>query len=104
MGQVQEVQEYSACECSSVTNRTHYDQLLKVLASYGTLGDDGPQVSKKRNEMANLYHICRTSEETHMAWLADVNRSLLQPSTMRRIVDVVHFEWSGHVGDANYCP
>jgi hypothetical protein len=36
--------------------------------------------------------------------IPDATRSLLKPTTLRQIVDVVHFEWSGDIGAVNYCP
>lgn len=46
----------------------------------------------------------RISPDTHMAWLADSTRSILNPGTLSRIIDVLHFEWVGNTGDVEYCP
>lgn len=100
---VREVKQYPACDYASASERK-YRQLLGVLAEYGTLGNDRPQVTRRRAEMDMCYHLYRTSSKSHLAWLADSTRSLLDPVTLRRIVDVVHFEWQGQVGDVKYCP
>jgi hypothetical protein len=55
-------------------------------------------VTKRRVEMETTYSTCRSDPEAHLAWLADATRSLLEPTVLRRIVDVVHYEWSGDVG------
>ncbi|RAO65241.1 uncharacterized protein BHQ10_001253 [Talaromyces amestolkiae] len=94
----------NACVYHSVDNRHQYQNLLSALAPFGTLGQDGPHVGRTRAELDIGFGICRLSEKQHLAWLADVTRSLLEPLTMRRIVDVVHYAWTGSVGDANYCP
>ncbi|KAG6828127.1 hypothetical protein H0H92_009119 [Tricholoma furcatifolium] len=100
---VREVAVYPCCEYMSMSDG-RYEQLLEALAVYGTLGDQGPRVTKRRAEMDMAYHQIRLSPETHLAWLADCTRSLLDPVNLRKIVDVVHFEWKGHVGDVEYCP
>lgn len=43
------------------------------------------------------------SPQTRTAWLADSTRSLLHPTSLREIIDVVHFEWQGQTGDVEYC-
>lgn len=93
----------ATCEYVSASDGS-YQQLLEALAGYGTLGENGPSVSKRRADMDLLYYGYRTSPETHKAWLADSARSLLEPVTLRKIIDVVHFEWLGHTGDVEYCP
>ncbi|KAG6811927.1 hypothetical protein H0H92_005258 [Tricholoma furcatifolium] len=102
---MREVTAYPCCEYKSMSDGK-YEQLLEALAVYGTLGDKGPSVTKRRAEMDIAYHQILFSPEAHMAWLADCTRSLLDPVTLRKIVDVVHFEWKGQVpvGDAEYCP
>jgi hypothetical protein len=50
------------------------------------------------------YHLYRSSSKSHLAWLANSTRSLLDPVTLRKIVDVVHFEWQGQIGGMEYCP
>jgi len=103
--QVREVKRYPMCVYQSTMNTTQHDKLLEALEPYGTLGGvDGPGVVKSRVEMDLLYHEKRQSAKTHLAWVADSTRSLLNPPTLRRIVDIVHFEWSGDVGDVEYCP
>ncbi|KAK2782870.1 hypothetical protein FQN53_009556 [Emmonsiellopsis sp. PD_33] len=97
----------SMCEYISGASSSHYQNLLDALDSrgYGTLGEENsPSVAKRRSDMDILYHVYRTSPGTHMAWLADCTRSLLHPDTLRKIVDVVHFEWRGQTGDVEYCP
>jgi hypothetical protein len=101
---VRKVQKHSACDYESVSHLTKYARLMEALRPYGTLGSDGPLTSKKRIEMDKTYTLCQGSPEMHLAWLADATRSLLEPSTLRQIVDVVHFEWSGDVGAVDYCP
>ncbi|KAM5454301.1 hypothetical protein MaudCBS49596_002318 [Microsporum audouinii] len=91
------------CSYTSETDGS-YQELLKAVTVYGTLGDNGADVKKKRAEMDLLYHICRGSPRTHAAWLADSTRTLLRPATLRRIIDIVHFEWRGPAGDVEYCP
>ncbi|KFZ17445.1 hypothetical protein V502_04599 [Pseudogymnoascus sp. VKM F-4520 (FW-2644)] len=93
----------AACEYVSASDGS-YQLLLDALAGYGTLNDNGPSVSKRRADMDLLYYRYRTSPESHTAWLADSTRSLLQPATLRKIIDVVHFEWLGVTGDVEYCP
>jgi hypothetical protein len=101
---VKGVKEYEACQYASVADTTRYDRLVRALEPYGTLGDDGPMVTKRRVEMEKTYSTCRSDPEAHLAWLADATRSLLEPTVLRRIVDVVHYEWSGDVGAVDYCP
>lgn len=87
-----------------MNDRSHYQGLLRALAPFGTLGPGGPHIGRTRAELDVGYGACRLSEKQHLAWLADITRSLLQPQNLRRIVDVVHFEWTGSVGDVTYCP
>ncbi|KAJ5097767.1 hypothetical protein N7456_008488 [Penicillium angulare] len=101
---VKPVQKYSMCEYESEMNTSRYDRLVQALQSYGTLGQDGPRVTKKRVEMDKLYSMCRSQPETSLAWLADATRSLLNPTVLRQIVDVVHFQWRGDIGAVDYCP
>jgi hypothetical protein len=100
---VRERKDGATCEYVSASDSS-YEQLLEALGGYGTLGGSGPSVSKRRADMDLLYYGYRKSQETHTAWLADVTRSLLQPLTLRKIIDVVHFEWLGEIGDVEYCP
>ncbi|KAJ5708522.1 hypothetical protein N7488_008323 [Penicillium malachiteum] len=101
---VKRVQRYSPCKYESQANTSRYDRLLRASQPYGTLGSDGPQVTKKRIEMDKMYSMCRSNPKMSLAWLADATRSLLDPFVLRRIVDVVHFEWCGDVGAKDYCP
>ncbi|CAI7590805.1 unnamed protein product [Penicillium glandicola] len=101
---IRPAQNHPACEYVSVSQIMRYERLIEVLRPYSTLGNDGPRVSKKRIEMDKTYALCQGSPEKHLAWLADATRSLLEPKTLRQIVDVVHFEWSGDVGAVDYCP
>ncbi|KAJ5408330.1 hypothetical protein N7509_002213 [Penicillium cosmopolitanum] len=91
-------------KCSYHGLEEQYDKLVKALQPYGSLGDDGPQWAKKRMELDELYSINRQSTRTHFAWLADMTRILLNPSNLRRIVDVVHYSWIGDTGQVEYCP
>ncbi|KAK2758303.1 hypothetical protein FQN54_004149 [Arachnomyces sp. PD_36] len=100
---VQEREGASMCEYTSTSDGS-YQELLDALSEYGTLGEDGPNVTKRRSEMDLLYHAYRKQSQTHTAWLADSTRSLLNPVSLRKIVDVVHFEWKGQTGDVEYCP
>ncbi|KAF9890176.1 hypothetical protein FE257_006337 [Aspergillus nanangensis] len=81
-----------------------YDRLLKALKPYGSLGLDGPHWGLKRMELDRLYSTYRQSPKTHSAWVADMVRILLQPSTFRQIVDAVHYYWKGDIGEVEYCP
>lgn len=98
------VTQYEACHYASVADASVYQRLTRALESYGTLGEAGPMVTKKRVEMEKVYSTCRSDPVAHLAWLADATRSLLEPTVLRRIVDVVHYEWSGDVGAVDYCP
>lgn len=103
--QTKEVKRYSVCTYESTSDMSSYNELLAALEPYGSLGAiGGPRVDKQRCEMDRLYHEKREDPKTHQAWLADCARSLLNPRTLRAIVDVVHFEWTGDIGDAEYCP
>ncbi|KAJ5629050.1 hypothetical protein N7490_011278 [Penicillium lividum] len=100
---VQERDDSTTCQYLSASDDS-YQILLESLADYGTLGDNGPRVTTRRAEMDVRYHLYRTSSQTHMAWLADSMRTLLIPLTLRKVVDVVHFDWHGNTGDVEYCP
>jgi hypothetical protein len=100
---VREVEQYMTCEYAS-SSGSEYQKLLTALVDYDTLGSDGPRVTRRRAEMDKSYVLRRASSESHLAWLADSTRSLLDPVTLRKIVDVVHFEWQGQIGDVKYCP
>ncbi|KAJ5982176.1 hypothetical protein N7451_012276 [Penicillium sp. IBT 35674x] len=91
-------------ECNYYELEEHYDKLLRALQPYGTLGHDGPHWARKRMELDRLYSLNRRSTRTHLAWLADMTRLLLKPSNFRRIVDVVHYSWTGDIGQVDYCP
>lgn len=101
---VKEVKQYPICKYVSTENEIIYNNVLKALEPYGTLGEEGPHVFMKRATMDQLYAVNRAKSKTHIAWMADITRSLLQPETLRKIVDVVHFEWRGDVGDREFCP
>ena len=100
---VRERNDSAMCNYVS-TSDGYYQQLLEALTNYGTLGENGPSVAKRRSDTDLLYHVHRTSPQRHRAWLVDSTRSLLHPVTLRKIVDVVHFEWQGQTGDVEYCP
>lgn len=101
---VRSVKRYAACQYESEKNATRYNRLLRALQQFGTLGKDGPHVTKKRNEMEKMYSMCRLRPESSLAWLADATRSLMLPSVLRQIIDVVHYEWNGDIGAVDYCP
>ncbi|KAJ5157766.1 uncharacterized protein N7482_008866 [Penicillium canariense] len=101
---VRSVKEYSSCTYKSENNTTRYARLVQALRPYGTLGSDGPRVTKKRVEMDKTYSVCRLNPEAHLPWLADATRSFLDPAVLRQLVDVVHYEWCGDVGAVDYCP
>ncbi|KAF3406819.1 hypothetical protein DPV78_001609 [Talaromyces pinophilus] len=94
---VQEVKQYPTCKYASTEDETKYNNLLKALEPYGTLGQEGPHVYMKRATMDQLYVVDRAKSKTHIAWMADITRSHLRPEASRKIVDVVHFEWRGDV-------
>ncbi|KAE8140283.1 hypothetical protein BDV38DRAFT_290524 [Aspergillus pseudotamarii] len=81
-----------------------YELLLNVLRPYGSIGSAGPHLGMKRRDLDQLYSHYKQTPETHRAWLADMVRILMQPTTFRRIVDVVHYPWVGDIGEAEYCP
>jgi hypothetical protein len=95
---------WPACRYTLVSNQRKQKRLLASLAPFGTLGKNGPSVSRKRAELDKQYATCIGDRQRHLAWLADACRSLLCPQTLRRIVDVVHYRWDGEVGDVQYCP
>ncbi|EFR01199.1 hypothetical protein MGYG_04201 [Nannizzia gypsea CBS 118893] len=99
---VREGTAIAQCEYDSLDEQ--YDRLLEALQPYGSLGSGGPLWELKRMELDKLYHGYRRSPESHSAWLADMVRLLLKPSTFRRIVDVVHYSWTDDVGEVDYCP
>ena len=80
-----------------------YEDLLGALEIHGTLGEGGPKLAMKRRDLQSLYAVYRRSPETHIKWLADAVRLVLHPRTLRRLVDVVHYQWTGEIGDAGYC-
>lgn len=101
---VQEVKRYPPCKYNLIKHKEQYGQLLKALERYGTLGIEAPHVLVTRATMDQLYHVKRAKPDTHLAWMADITRSLLEPTTLRKIIDVVHFEWKGDIGDEEFCP
>ncbi|KAJ5364325.1 uncharacterized protein N7496_010038 [Penicillium cataractarum] len=86
------------------TSDGSYEMLLDALQSYGTLGSLGPRVTMKRKLLQVLYPKYKQVPETHIAWLADAAREMLNPTNLRRLVDFVHYEWDGQLGDTGYCP
>lgn len=81
-----------------------YHLLLRALQPYGSLGPDGPHWGLKRMDLDKRFSIYRHSPETHSAWVADCMRLLLNPSNFRRLVDAVHYFWTGDTGEVEYCP
>ncbi|GAM27055.1 hypothetical protein SAMD00019534_102300 [Acytostelium subglobosum LB1] len=103
--QTKEVTLYPTCTYKSLVNHNEYEQLLVALKPYGTLGKKvGPCLTKTRKELDMLYHTQRTDPKTHMAWIADATRIILDPINMRKWIDVVHYKWEGNTGDVDYCP
>lgn len=88
---VRERKGAAVCEYASASNGS-YERLLNALKGYGTLGENGPDVAKRRVDMDMGFAAHRTSPQTNMAWLADSTRSMLHPGNLRRIIDIVHFE------------
>lgn len=80
-----------------------YEELLEALKPYGTLGKDGPHVGMKRSDLQSQYAEHRRAHDPHLAWMADVVRLVLRPGNLRRLVDVVHYQWKGELGNVNYC-
>jgi hypothetical protein len=80
-----------------------YEDLLGALETYGTLGAGGPKIMMKRKDLQLLYSVYRHDPDTHIKWLADAVRLVLHPKTLRRLVDVVHYQWTGEIGDTGYC-
>ncbi|KAF7587882.1 hypothetical protein BBP40_006618 [Aspergillus hancockii] len=100
---VQEQDDTMKCDYTSASDGS-YQQLLEALEGYGTLGRNGLGVAKRRADIDFLYHVHRTSPQTHTARIADSTRSLLNPVTLPKAVDVVHVEWYGDTGDVEYHP
>ncbi|KAJ5157453.1 uncharacterized protein N7482_008553 [Penicillium canariense] len=86
------------------TSDGSYEKLLLALDKYGTLGSEGPRATMKRKALQTMYPKFQRTPETHIAWLADVTREMLNPANLRRLVDFVHYEWNGQLGDMAYCP
>lgn len=80
-----------------------YERLQTALAKYGSLGDAGPSIALTRKELQLRYVKYRSSSETHVKWVADAVRVALHPETLRRLADVVHFQWTGDLGHVGYC-
>lgn len=97
------VDQKTTCHYHPTTNG-NYEQLLKVVGKYGTLGIDAPRATTKRGTLLVSYHSYKQSPDTYLAWLADAVRELLNPANLRRMVDFVHYEWNDQIGDAGYCP
>lgn len=94
--------EDRACHYHSKDNGA-YGLLLQALEPYGTLGDDGPRITMTRKELQLLYAINTGLPERHIKWMADVARAVLNPDVLRRSVDIVHYQWSGELGQIDYC-
>lgn len=103
--QTKPLSHHPQCNFDLELDSSSYERLLTALAPYGSLGSArGPSVFKTRTEMDRLFHVYRNQPGSMMAWLADSTRSVLHPSNLRRIVDVVHYQWEGTTGDVGYCP
>jgi hypothetical protein len=98
------VQDITHKKCNYDGLEEQYELLLDALRPYGSMGSAGPHFGMKRRELDQLYSHYKQAPEIHQAWLADTVRILLQPTTFRRIVDVVHYPWVGDTGEAEYCP
>lgn len=93
----------TVCHYSSIGDGK-YEQLLQTLEKFGSLGEEGPSITTKRKTLHVRYFKYKVSPETHLAWLADATREILNPANLRRLVDFVHYEWDGQIGDRGYCP
>lgn len=91
-----------ACHYKSTDNGA-YETLLEALEPYGSMGKDGPSIEMTRKELQLLYAKYRRSPEDHSKWTADMTRIVLHPDNMRKLVDVVHYQWTGALGNVNYC-
>lgn len=80
-----------------------YEALLTALESYVTLGEEGPNINMRRKGLQLRYSDHRRTPETHIKWMADAVRVVLHPQTLRRLVDVVNYSWSGELGRVDYC-
>lgn len=80
-----------------------YAELIEALEPYGTLGDEGPTITMKRKELQMLYAKHRQTPESHIRWQADVARIVLHPDNLRRLVDVVHYQWTGELRNVDCC-
>lgn len=98
------VEEFASIGSCSYGGAAEYNELLKSLEPFGTSKDGAPDVRMKRAELENRYCRSRQSTEGHLAWLADVARTLLHPHNLRMIIDIGHYRWTGNLGDAEFCP
>ena len=96
-------QDFSPCVYDSLSEGLH-EKLLAVLEPYGSLGREGPDINKRRSVMDLSYNKYRQDPKSHQAWLADSTQRLLNPTSLWRIIDVVHLSWSAEAGDVEYCP
>lgn len=80
-----------------------YEDLLAALEPYSSLGTNGPSINLKRKDLQMRYAEHRQLHENHIKWNADVVRIMLHPDNLRRLVDVVHFQWTGELGNVGYC-
>ena len=90
------------CAYGSATDGV-YEELLKALHPYGSLGERGPSIRTKRKDLQTLYAKYKASPDDHIKWAAGVTRIVLHPVTFRRLVDVVHYQLTGELGDTDYC-
>lgn len=93
----------TVCRYKSM-NDGNYERLLQALSKNGTLGGYGPSITKKRKTLHASYPTYKQMPGTHLAWLADTAGEMLHPANLRRVVDFVHFKWTGQIGYAEYCP
>jgi len=96
------VQSSEPCSYASKTDGA-YEELLDAIRPYGTLGQLGPSIHMNRKELQLRYSKHRQSSQEHLKWVADVVRIVLHPDNLRRLVDVVHYQWDGELGDTDYC-
>lgn len=80
-----------------------YSELLEALEPYGTLGEKGPHIRMKRADLQMQYAEHGQVHDAHLMWMADAVRAVLHPDNLRRLVDVVHYQWRGDLGNVNYC-
>lgn len=100
--QTQVIKSSSPCTYDSNKDGA-YEDLLEALEPYGTLGESGPKVDMTRSNLQLRYAKQRQSPDSHLMWMADVVKIVLHPDYLRQLVDVVHYQWKGELGNVGYC-